>query len=250
LWHDLFKPAFYFPSGNKASWHHTPGFGAFRQGLDPFAKITNSPGKYVKTHHSPKNKEFTIPENLFASDQFEQVNLGRETRFVQLSFGVEPMGKRLTLKSKLNASSGRNKALDNRMYYALTREYVFYFRGDADGVMRLLKFAQQEKIGMGKKTSLGYGQIASFTPPTKASVDSALTHPLPDGSQRATLKSLPYQQLLSQRQQNQQKNQELLGCKDFRLVNALETVGAYYPPYWRKENQTHILLYGSILLER
>ncbi|MCP4372437.1 MAG: hypothetical protein GY797_30680 [Deltaproteobacteria bacterium] len=166
---------------------------------------------------------------------------------------VEPLGKRLALKSKkLNTSSGRNKALDNRMYYALTKEYVFYFRGDKDGVARLLEFAQKARIGMGKKTSLGYGQIAffSFKTPDKTKVDSTLTHPLPDREQRATLKSMPYQQLLSQRQQNQQKNQELLGCKDFRLVNALETVGAFYPPYWRKEYQTHILLYGSILLER
>lgn len=161
---------------------------------------------------------------------------------------VEPMGKRLALTSKLNTSSGRNKALDNRMYYALTKEYMFYFRGDADGVMRLLKFAQQERIGMGKKTSLGYGQIASFTKPIKASVNSTLTHPLPDRGQRATLKSLPYQQLLSQRQQKG-VNKDLLGCEDFRLVNALETVGTYYPPYWRKEQQTHILLYGSILSE-
>jgi hypothetical protein len=162
---------------------------------------------------------------------------------------VEPLGKRLTLSSKPNTSSGKNKALNNRMYYALTKEYVFYFRGDQDGVKRLLEFAKKERIGMGKKTSLGYGQILEFTPPAKASVDATLTYPLPEGGQRATIKTLPYQQLLSQRQQGQQQNLKLLGCKDFRLVNALETVGAYYPPYWRKENQTHILLYGSILLE-
>lgn len=164
---------------------------------------------------------------------------------------VEPMGKRLALKSTLNTSSGRNKALDNRMYYALTTEYVFYFRGDPDGVTRLLEFAKQERIGMGKKTSLGYGHIASFStrPIQNASVDSALTHRLPSRDQRTLIKSLPYQQLLSQRQQGD-KNQELLGCHDFRLLNALETIGACYPPFWRKENQIHILLYGSILLER
>jgi hypothetical protein len=110
-----------------------------------------------------------------------------------------------------------------------------------------VEFAQKERIGMGKKTSLGYGQILKFNSPKPVTIKATFASSLPDG-QRATIKSLPYQQLLSQRQQGK-LNQELLGCQDFRLVNALETVGACYPPYWRKDHQTNILLYGSILIE-
>lgn len=161
---------------------------------------------------------------------------------------AEPMGKPLRLKTPLNASSGKNKALDNRVYYALTQEYVFYFRGDPLGVERLLKFAHAEGIGMGKKTTLGYGSIESFAPPVKASIDATLALPVLGGKQRALIKSLPYQPLLSLREGGTE-NRLLFGCDRFRLVNALETVGAYRPPYWRRDRQTQILQYGTVIME-
>ncbi|MCP4372440.1 MAG: hypothetical protein GY797_30695 [Deltaproteobacteria bacterium] len=94
LWHDLFKPAFYFiPKKKKpkeAEWHHNPGLGDFKRGLQPFADATKIPKKYVERHHWGRSNQFTVPETAVMSDQSDQVNLGKGARFVQLSFGVEP----------------------------------------------------------------------------------------------------------------------------------------------------------------
>jgi hypothetical protein len=198
------------------------------------------------------NGQLLIPAGAFFVEQ--SLNFKQYPEFVDSiplrRRVVEPMGKRLALNTSLNVSSGKNKALNNRMYYALTSEYLFYFRGDVAGVTRLLNFARDENIGIGKKTSLGYGQIASFTLQIHKISDAAtLALPVLGGSQRALLKAIPYQPLLSQREQGIE-NKLLLGCERFRLGNALETIGSYRPPYWKRESQTQILQYGSIILER
>lgn len=42
LWHDLYKPAFYWIGDkNKFSWYHIPGMGAFFQAEKIFAERTN-----------------------------------------------------------------------------------------------------------------------------------------------------------------------------------------------------------------
>lgn len=87
LWHDLFKPAFYFPSGKEASWYHIPGLGVFQKGLIPFANAMGTTGSCVCTKG---RHQFSIPETGVIPDQVEQVNLGLKARFVQLSFGIEP----------------------------------------------------------------------------------------------------------------------------------------------------------------
>ncbi len=161
---------------------------------------------------------------------------------------AEPLEKPFRLKSQLNSSSGKNKALNNRVYYSLTTEYVFCFRGDANGVERLLRFACDNNIGIGKKTTLGYGRIAAFNISGQTQSDSTLAISILDGQQRALLKTVPYYSFLAQREQALE-NKLLFGCEQFRLVNALETVGACYPPYWPKENQVHVLQYGTIITE-
>lgn len=156
---------------------------------------------------------------------------------------AEPYHRPLTLSAKLNTGSGPNKALDNRMYYALTKEYHFYFRGDAPGVERLMVFAREHRIGMGKKTTLGYGQIASFqVHPT--STQTTFVQPILDQSQHSLIKTLPYDLVMAQRTN---ADAMLFGGREFRLINPLESVGAYRPPYWIRGGQTQVLNYGTVL---
>jgi hypothetical protein len=157
---------------------------------------------------------------------------------------AEPHHRPLILSNKLNIGSGPNKALDNRMYYALTQEYLFYFRGDADGLRRMLTFARDKHIGMGKKTSLGYGQIADFSL-TPSAATATFVQPILNNTQHALVKTLPYDAVLSQRER---ANPLLFGSARFRLLNPLETVGACNPPYWQRDKQTQVLSYGSLLL--
>jgi hypothetical protein len=67
---------------------------------------------------------------------------------------VPPYPRPMSLRSELNTGSGKNKAMDNRMYYSLTDEFAFYFRGDQSGMERLLQFVREQRIGIGKKTTL------------------------------------------------------------------------------------------------
>jgi hypothetical protein len=159
---------------------------------------------------------------------------------------AEPYHRPLALAGKLNAGSGPNKALDNRMYFALTREYFFYFRGDANGVERLMTFARGHRIGMGKKTTLGYGQIAEFQI-RPSHVQTTFVQPILNNTQHALVKTLPYDVVLTMREK---ADRDLFDCDAFRLMNAIETLGAYRPPYWRREAQTQVLLYGTTLIPR
>ena len=52
LWHDLYKPAFYWtPGRGGVSWYHTPGVGAFTKGETIFSRRTKVPMGLVSSHH-------------------------------------------------------------------------------------------------------------------------------------------------------------------------------------------------------
>lgn len=166
----------------------------------------------------------------------------------------EPWERPIQLKSKLDTSRGSTKALDNRLYFPLTKNYVFFFRGDKSGVERLLEFAIDKQIGLGKKTTLGYGQIASFDvtqrPDIKATWAKPLSGLLFKNDSFALIKNLPYDRVFARREKSDTRNQELFGCRRFSLVATIETFGAYCPPYWLREKRTQIVRYGSIIQAR
>ena len=89
LWHDLYKPAFYWVRKGKLSWYHTPGLSPFDQAIQTFAQCTNIREGLIKTHHF-RTHHFTLSENDFISDQGDQVNLGATVNYIQLSFAAEP----------------------------------------------------------------------------------------------------------------------------------------------------------------
>ncbi len=99
IWHDLFKPAFYFPptQGSGHSWRHVPGKPPYQPALAPFAKVTGTSGNRVIHHHDGLKKwkkltgeKFSIRESQIMEDQVRQVLLGVDSRYVQLSFAAEP----------------------------------------------------------------------------------------------------------------------------------------------------------------
>jgi len=157
---------------------------------------------------------------------------------------LEPYHRPLNLAHKLETGSGPTKLLDNRMYFSLTQEYQFYFRGDVSGVKRLLTFAREHRIGMGKKTTLGYGQIAEFE--LRCSTAKAtLVQRVPNRIEYSLIKTLPYASVMAQRSH---ADSLLFGSPTFKVVNPLETWGAYKPPYWIRKHQTQVLNYGTLLL--
>lgn len=162
----------------------------------------------------------------------------------------EPLGQPVYLKRKLVTSEGTTKALDNRLYFPLTSSYTFFFRGDKIGVECLLDFALKEDIGLGKKTTLGYGQIASFKIVERHDLTATWTHPILENSQLALIKSLPYDRVFARRGIPDSHNEKLFGCKKFALIAAIETLGTYRPPYWLREQRTQIVKYGSIIQKR
>jgi hypothetical protein len=90
LWHDLYKPAFYWVSrGSRLSWYHVPGRGAFQSAGTLFATQTGVQEVLVSTHHD-KKPAFALRETDFISDQGDQVNLGAAVNYIQLSFAAEP----------------------------------------------------------------------------------------------------------------------------------------------------------------
>ena len=167
---------------------------------------------------------------------------------------IEPFGRPVQLKNKLQTGSGSTKALDNRLYFPLTSSYAFLFRGDKDGVQRLLDFAIAERIGLGKKTTLGYGEIASFKVNPRPNVEATWTKPLSgplfSNDNFALIKSLPYNYVFTQKEIQANKNEEFFGCDQFALIAVNETFGAYRPPYWLREKRTQLLRYGSIIQAR
>ncbi len=158
---------------------------------------------------------------------------------------AEPHHRPLDLAHQLQTGSGPTKQLDNRIYFSLTKEYLFYFRGDVRGVEHLLEFACERRIGMGKKTTLGYGQIAKFeVRPSTAT--TTLVRQILNREEYSLIKTLPYESVMARRSQAN----PLFGSKEFRVVNPLETLGAYKPPYWLRGLQTQVLSYGTLLLPR
>ncbi len=89
LWHDLYKPAFYWVRKGKLSWYHTPGLAPFDQAIQTFAQRTSIPEDLVRTHHF-KTHHFALGEDDFISDQADQVNLGATVNYIQLSLAAEP----------------------------------------------------------------------------------------------------------------------------------------------------------------
>lgn len=89
LWHDLFKPLFWWPQRNK--WFHCPN----NKPGDPlnaearWADFTGIQSGLVETHHC-QNRKFAYRESEAVNNEFDQVAIGREARFVQLSFLAEP----------------------------------------------------------------------------------------------------------------------------------------------------------------
>jgi hypothetical protein len=188
---------------------------------------------------------------------------------------VEPIHRPFDLTVKeFNTQAGATKALDNRIYYALTSEYAFYFRGDKDGVKKLLNFAIQHDIGIGKKTTLGYGRIADFEiRPSSLTATLGRELSIPGMPQVALLKNIPYQEIqrrcvreqgdyvpIKKRESGKwvdilepnewDQNERLFGAREFSLASPIETFDRYWPPYWRREDRTQVLRYGTLLLPR
>ncbi len=178
---------------------------------------------------------------------------------------VEPIYRPLELSGQLKTSSGSTKALDNRIYYALTSEYVFYFRGDPDGVINLLEFALEHDIGLGKKTTLGYGRLASFdlSPTTRtATLGQRLnlhgldhiallkTVPKVELTRRCVRKQGAWVPLGQLEPQEWQQNERLFGVEEISLASPIETFDRFRPPYWRREGRTQVLRYGTLFLPR
>lgn len=104
LWHDLYKPVFYWVSGTdrqgsaKLDWNHIPGIGSFDKGEHIFAIQTAIREGLVSTHHFRWRDASGnwLPrlsmhdERDFISDQGDQVNLGATTNYIQLSIVSEP----------------------------------------------------------------------------------------------------------------------------------------------------------------
>ncbi len=188
---------------------------------------------------------------------------------------VEPFHRPIDLTvKKLETQAGSSKALDNRIYYTLTREYAFYFRGDKSGTAQLLELAIQQGIGVGKKTSLGYGCIARFDI-RAANQNATLGYciGLPCIPRIALLKNVPCQEvqrrcirehgdsvpvqkfergqwtdILSSHEWSQ--NERLFGARELSLASPIETFDCFYPPYWRREGRTQVFRYGTLLVPR
>ena len=167
---------------------------------------------------------------------------------------IEPFGGLIQLKNKLETGSGSTKALDNRLYFPLTKRYHFLFRGDKNGIERLLDFAVTERIGLGKKTTLGYGEIAAFEvsprPDVTATWTKSLSGPIFGSDKFAMIKNLPYDRVFARREMRGRDNEDFFGCDRFVLVAANETFGAYCHPYWLREQRTQLVRYGSIIQAR
>lgn len=192
------------------------------------------------------NSDPLIPAGAFFARGRNLETYPKVTDSVALRRRVTPPYHRpLDLAHRLQTGSGPTKQLDNRMYFSLTTEYLFYFRGDADGVAQMLEFAYKHRIGIGKKTTLGYGQIAGFAI-QKSTTESMLVQPVPGRNEYALVKTLPYESVMELRT----RPNPLFGSLNFRVVNPLETFGPYRPPYWLRDRQTPVLSYGTLLLPR
>ncbi len=90
LWHDLFKPVFYWvpPSPGAYNWIHIPGLPPFVDAEGKYASITNIATGLVRSHQGiPKSlsptydlksgeQQLSFKEGPIIEDQFDQVGLG------------------------------------------------------------------------------------------------------------------------------------------------------------------------------
>jgi hypothetical protein len=112
----------------------------------------------------------------------------------------------------------------------------------------LLSFALSNNVGIGKKTTLGLGRIDSFEVLQRKDINATWTQPIFDGDRLTLIKSLPFSLMFSEKDKG--GLEKFLGCQKFSLQAVLEIFGAYYPPYWLREQRTQIMRYGSIIQKR
>lgn len=95
LWHDLFKPLFWWrwnARKNKFDWVHCPN----NKSNHPlnveahWAAFTGTPVGLVETHHYNRGRKFKFGETETVNNEFDQIAIGKNARFVQLSFLAEP----------------------------------------------------------------------------------------------------------------------------------------------------------------
>jgi len=166
--------------------------------------------------------------------------------------------KQIALTAKFDSRRGAHKALDNRMYHLVTGEYCFYFRGDRDWVYRLLRVMQDNGVGIGKKSGLGYGQINQIhiypSPQVKPTLGYLLTtaqkealNVSSDTRSIALLKNIPTDELFRWCATGDSNNQTLFGDTALKILSIVPTLAGYTPPHWLKKNQALVARYGSLL---
>lgn len=172
---------------------------------------------------------------------------------------VEPRHchKQIDLTAQFDPKRGAHKALDNRMYNLITDEYRFYFRGDQDWVNRLLGAMKGDEVGIGKKSSLGYGQIKQIhicPAPVNATLGCSLTQKqketlnVPSATRSITLlKNIPTDELFRWCATSDSNNQVLLGDEAPKILSIVPVLAGYAPPHWLKGNQALVARYGSLL---
>jgi len=91
LWHDLFKPLFWWrwnASKNRFEWIHYPN----NKANDPlnverhWSAFTRIPSGLVETHHYTRGRRLVFGETETVNNEFDQVTIGRNARFIQLTF--------------------------------------------------------------------------------------------------------------------------------------------------------------------
>lgn len=166
--------------------------------------------------------------------------------------------KPIDLTAQFDTQRGAHKALDNRMYYLVTSEYCFYFRGDSQWVVRLLEIMRDDEVGIGKKSSLGYGQIKQVHVCPAPQVHATLGHALTDGQKEAynvspatrsiaLLKNIPTDELFHWCAVTNRENAALLGSEAPKVLSIIPMLAGYTPPHWLKQNQSLVARYGSLL---
>lgn len=90
LWHDLFKPLFWWPQ--RTRWFHHPKnkCGDPLNGEARWSAVTGIPPGLVETHHAGRHRKLKLSEAETVRNEFDQVVLGSKARFIQLSFLAEP----------------------------------------------------------------------------------------------------------------------------------------------------------------
>ena len=104
LWHDLFKPLFWWrwnARRNKFDWVHYPN----NKANDPlnveahWSVFTGTRSGLVATHHYTRGRLLALGETETVTNEFDQVMLGRNARFLQLAFLAEPASNTSLLRA-------------------------------------------------------------------------------------------------------------------------------------------------------